>query len=57
MRLQIAISTIFAFWLVQAQSPFYYSFDNSTTSDYEFTGKMEQNGRTGVAAMHAVLLK
>lgn len=57
MKLQIAISTVFAFWLVQAQSPFYYSFDNSTTSDYEFTGKMEQNGRTGVAAMHAVLLK
>jgi hypothetical protein len=56
MRLQIAISTIFAFWLVQAQSPFYYSFNNSTT-DYEFTGKMEQKGRTGVAAMHAVLLK
>lgn len=56
MKLQLAISAVLASVLVQAQSPFYYSFSN-TTSEYEETGKMEQIGRTGVAAMHAVLLK
>lgn len=43
------------------QSPFYYD-DAAEINDvnilkYQKTGKMEQIGRTGVAAMHAVLLK
>jgi hypothetical protein len=42
------------------QSPFYYSdsqVDDVNILKYQKTGKMEQIGRTGVAAMHAVLLK
>ncbi|KAI7853782.1 glyoxal oxidase N-terminus-domain-containing protein [Circinella umbellata] len=37
-------------------SPFYWSQSQDFMSKYASTGKMEQIGRTGVAAMHAVLL-
>ena len=49
--------------LTQAQeeprdySPFYWSQPQQFMSPYASSGKMEQKGRTGVAAMHAVLLK
>lgn len=44
--------------VVNSQSPFYYQAnDHEYHSTYSTTGKMEQIGRTGVAAMHAVLLK
>lgn len=41
-----------------AQSPFYYGQIplEKSTREFRATGKMEQIGRTGVAAMHAVLL-
>lgn len=43
---------------VSSQSPF---FDQDKVDEnmlkYQKTGKMEQIGRTGVPAMHAVLLK
>lgn len=45
---------------IQAQentSPFHWSQSQQFVSQYAKTGKMEQKGRTGVAAMHAVLLK
>jgi hypothetical protein len=43
---------------VSAQnSPFYWPEDQKVISPFAKTGKMEQIGRTGVAAMHAVLLK
>ena len=38
-------------------SPFYWSQSQQFMSPYASTGKMEQIGRTGVAAMHATLLK
>ncbi|KAI9493033.1 glyoxal oxidase N-terminus-domain-containing protein [Zychaea mexicana] len=37
-------------------SPFYWSQSQQFLSPYATSGKMEQIGRTGVAAMHAVLL-
>ncbi|KAI9248394.1 glyoxal oxidase N-terminus-domain-containing protein [Sporodiniella umbellata] len=55
MRFKAVITTWILPCLVQAQSPFFYSYNN-VTSPYETTGRMEQIGRTGVAAMHAVLL-
>lgn len=42
--------------VVYSQSPFFYQ-DESSQIQYQKSGKMEQIGRTGVAAMHAVLLK
>ena len=42
---------------VFGQSPFYYHGNQEPVSEYAISGKMEQIGRTGVAAMHAVLLK
>lgn len=46
--------------LVSAQeeaSPFHWPDDQTIVSPFATSGKMEQFGRTGVAAMHAVLLK
>jgi hypothetical protein len=45
---------------VNTQSPFYYGTEiplHADIKEYGISGKMEQIGRTGVAAMHAVLLK
>lgn len=41
----------------QADSPFLWSDSQKVISPYAKSGKMEQIGTTGVAAMHAVLLK
>lgn len=42
----------------QAQdSPFSWTSTQQVISPFAKAGKMEQRGRTGVAAMHAVLLK
>lgn len=38
-------------------SPFHWGDDQNVISPFAKSGKMEQIGRTGVAAMHAVLLK
>ncbi|KAI9257672.1 glyoxal oxidase N-terminus-domain-containing protein [Sporodiniella umbellata] len=40
----------------QSDSPFLLSDSQRVMSPYSKSGKMEQKGRTGVAAMHAVLL-
>lgn len=42
---------------VYAQSPFFDQEQHLLNAKYQKSGKMEQKGRTGVAAMHAVLLK
>jgi hypothetical protein len=45
---------------VYGQSPFYYGDEiplHADMKELRISGKMEQIGRTGVAAMHAVLLK
>lgn len=41
----------------RAASPFYWAPSQQFMSPYVKTGKMEQIGRTGVSAMHAVLLR
>jgi hypothetical protein len=38
-------------------SPFHWSDSQNVISPFAKSGKMEAIGRTGVAAMHAVLLK
>lgn len=38
-------------------SPFHWSDSQNVISPFAKSGKMEVIGRTGVAAMHAVLLK
>jgi hypothetical protein len=54
--LSYSVCLVAASALVQAaQSPFFYS--DQSNSKYAKTGKMVQEGHTGVAAMHAVLLK
>jgi hypothetical protein len=57
--INVIVSTLSVFKLAKAQqSPFYYQDDQDNyQSKYKISGKMEQIGRTGVAAMHAVLLK
>lgn len=39
------------------ESPFHWSGSQNVISPFAKSGKMEAIGRTGVAAMHAVLLK
>jgi hypothetical protein len=39
------------------ESPFHWPDDQKIMSPFATSGRMEQIGRTGVAAMHAVLLK
>ncbi|KAL0094104.1 copper radical oxidase [Phycomyces blakesleeanus] len=61
MKTALFISMAAAVSLVMAQNeprdaPFYWTQPQKFMSPYEKTGKMEQYGRTGVAAMHAVLL-
>lgn len=41
----------------EEESPFHWPDDQTIVSPFATSGKMEQIGRTGVAAMHAVLLK
>lgn len=41
----------------QNASPFNWGDEQNVISPFAKSGKMEQIGRTGVAAMHAVLLK
>lgn len=43
--------------VVYSQSPFFDQEQQTINVKYQKSGKMEQKGRTGVAAMHAVLLK
>ncbi|KAI9472158.1 MAG: glyoxal oxidase N-terminus-domain-containing protein [Benjaminiella poitrasii] len=60
MRIRLAISiALFStshLHLVTSQSPFYYQETENYHSQYGKSGQLEQIGRTGVAAMHAVLL-
>ena len=55
----VFLLTVFSVQLTRAQSPFFYGQLplNADMEKYKTSGKMEQIGRTGVAAMHAVLLK
>jgi hypothetical protein len=58
MKITIAIATLFLTAVIAQQSPFYYQDEQDNyQSKYKISGKMEQIGKTGVAAMHAVLLK
>lgn len=54
------LSIVAAITAVTAQiqdSPFHWSDNQNVISPYATSGKMEAIGRTGVAAMHATLLK
>ncbi|KAI9316879.1 glyoxal oxidase N-terminus-domain-containing protein [Dichotomocladium elegans] len=52
----IALALLATATQAQETSPFSWSQSQQFVSPYATTGKMEQIGRTGVAAMHAVLL-
>ncbi|KAI8087798.1 glyoxal oxidase N-terminus-domain-containing protein [Gilbertella persicaria] len=57
MKIATSIALVWAtLSTVLSQSPFYYQHSQESYSEYAVSGKMEQIGRTGVAAMHAVLL-
>ena len=43
--------------IAQSDSPFHWPNSQNVISPYAKSGKMEAKGRTGVAAMHATLLK
>lgn len=55
----IPVAAVLAASVAAQNSPFYWQDEQPDYSreSYHQTGKMEQIGRTGVAAMHAVLLR
>lgn len=52
-----AISYLFNSVTAQNDSPFHWPDSQNVVSPFAQSGKMEAIGRTGVAAMHAALLK
>ncbi|KAI8144824.1 glyoxal oxidase N-terminus-domain-containing protein [Fennellomyces sp. T-0311] len=52
----VASISLFVHAQEDSYTPFYWSQSQDDLSSYATTGKMEQKGRTGVSAMHAVLV-
>lgn len=53
----VAITFFSSIATAQLDSPFQWPDRQSVISPFAQSGKMEAKGRTGVAAMHATLLK